>query len=138
MKWLDFGARCLATDIGRWLQVYHAYQYLQGDVLKEQNANGTYGLKPRKGLTAVALEVDAKIAVANMGMGYIATTQLEQGYSVDTMLGLIKAAKGNRQAVVMLLIKGTSRTYFRNDGATGSLIVNYTASYYTYLGNTKE
>jgi RHS repeat-associated protein len=132
------GEKAKLTDIfgGRGAvlaeEVFHATQYLGGELGKVKGENGKFGLKVNSNTTMILVEADAKIYASGSGMGYSSTTSYVEDYNVPTMTGLIYGMNGDRQAVGRLLIHGTMRNIDPVFGSGGSRTVKYPASYSIY------
>ncbi len=112
-------------------EVFHATQYLDGNLQKIQNIGGGFGLKAVNNTTRIMLEVEAKIFVANSGMANLSTSNYLSGYTVPTWMGLIKKENGNGQAVGHLLINGATRTVYPTFGGGSPTTVLYHPSSYS-------
>ena len=113
-------------------EVYHAIQYLNGDVEKVKNRDGTFKLKAASTTTSILLEADAKIFAANSGMANLSTSSVASGYTIPTMAGLIKKSSGNRKEVARLLIHGTTKIVTPTFGGGRTKSIDYNPSYSVY------
>jgi RHS repeat-associated protein len=113
-------------------EVFHATQYLNGGVEKVESRDGTFSLKAASTTTTILLEADAKIFATNSGMANLNTSSYISGYTIPTMSGLIKKAKGNRQKVGRLLIYGTTKIVTPTFGGGGTKSIKYKPSYSIY------
>lgn len=111
-------------------EVYHANQYLNGDITKTKSSSG-FGLKPNVGFSTMLIEYEAKLFAANSGMAELRSNNHIPGYSIQTFSGLIKSAKSKEEAVRILMF-GTTKTVFPSLGSGPPTTITYGASYSIY------
>lgn len=111
-------------------ETFHATQFENGELTVARKRDGTLGLAPAQGIFSIPLEIDAKIFVANSGMAKLNTIRLIEGYSVPTMMGIIKSMNGDRESIGRFLMNGTTKTVFPTTGGTASpRVIHYSPSY---------
>jgi len=88
-------------------EVFHANQYLTGDISKIKQ-KGSFALKSSNpGNTNLWLEVDAKMFAASSGMANLSSSTYMPGFSIPTMAGLVNRRGNDRIEVGRLLVLGT-------------------------------
>jgi len=101
-------------------EVFHAKQYLEGDLVKFSDNNG-FGLKTKTGLGLGMIEANAKIWAADrVGIETYKKIIGTDTYDIYTWAGLIRSTNGeaNRPVVVAnMLINGVTKSY--NSGQIG-------------------
>ena len=113
-------------------ETFHATQYLNGDVEKVKNRDGTFGLSVASNTTNILVEADAKIFTANSGMAKLKSSSYLNGYTIPTMAGLIKKHGNDRAAVGILLLNGTTETVNSTFGNSSPARITYPPSYSPY------
>ncbi len=103
-------------------ETFHGTQIANGDI----KAKGKGFVKGTS--TVIAAEVDAKIFAAGSGMSKLSSSKILPGYSVPTMAGIIKDAKGDRMQVLRIITKGTTKQAHSNNGS-GTSTITYPGTY---------
>ncbi|MBN8683593.1 MAG: hypothetical protein J0L99_13175 [Chitinophagales bacterium] len=106
-------------------EVFHASQYLNGELVKSKDGSGNYAINVKPGGSLALIEADAKIFAADR-VGNLTMPWNMGGcdYDIETWAGLIRSTSENsnrRQVVANMLVNGETRQYLYT-GTSGNCL----------------